>query len=379
VLRFREQYNARNQPTHPYGFARLDASGRILNEVLVHDLGVTDPAQQQAPDAPVSYPFLWDTPYFDFVQWNGVAPNKIFGSRTIGGLARNVGEVVGVFGEVVIPELGAPGATVGYDSSVRVPDLAVTEALLRKLHSPQWPAAFPPIDEALRQAGEKLFGVYCGKCHLSVDRAGRERSQKAVLTSLDEVGTDPLMALNFANRKGKTGRLQGKKTGVVIGPQFAAEASGQDILTHVVVGVILNSPFDDYQESDLLQLKRPTAAAIREVAAATLKYKARSLNGIWATAPYLHNGSVPSLYQLLLPAEERVTSFHVGRREFDPKNVGFKTEPFEGGFVFRTLDDQRNAIPGNSSAGHEYGTGADGLQPLSDTERWQLVEFMKSL
>jgi hypothetical protein len=69
-------------------------------------------------------------------------------------------------------------------------------------------------------------------------------------------------------------------------------------------------------------------------------YKARPLNGIWATAPYLHNGSVPSLYELLLSArrdddepaegepapEFRPDEFVVGSQEFDPIKVGFKVQ-----------------------------------------------------
>ena len=46
----------------------------------------------------------------------------------------------------------------------------------------------------------------------------------------------------------------------------------------------------------------------------------------------LHNGSVPNLYQLLLPAKDRTRTFHVGSREFDPVNVGFSTEPSPGSF-----------------------------------------------
>jgi hypothetical protein len=80
-----------------------------------------------------------------------------------------------------------------------------------------------------------------------------------------------------------------------------------------------------------------------------------------------------------------MTQFHVGRREFDPKHVGFETKAFAGGFLFRTTDEQGGPIPGNANTGHEYGTGktvkegGDGLPPLKDEERWQLVEYMKSL
>jgi len=53
-------------------------------------------------------------------------------------------------------------------------------------------------------------------------------------------------------------------------------------------------------------------------------YRARPLNGVWATAPYLHNGSVPSLYWMLTPAAERPTQFCIGSRDFDPQQVGYR-------------------------------------------------------
>ena len=107
-------------------------------------------------------------------------------------------------------------------------------------------------------------------------------------------------------------------------------------------------------------------------------YKARSLNGIWATAPYLHNGSVPTLYDLLLPAEQRPKEFMVGSREFDVKKVGFKSAGYAG-FKYRT------SIPGNNNTGHEYAAGRtaqpDGtvLPALTDNERWDLLEYLKTL
>ncbi len=58
-----------------------------------------------------------------------------------------------------------------------------------------------------------------------------------------------------------------------------------------------------------------------------LGYIARPLNGIWATAPYLHNGSVPTLYDLLLPAEQRPRTFYTGSNEFDPVKVGYVRPP----------------------------------------------------
>jgi hypothetical protein len=97
-------------------------------------------------------------------------------------------------------------------------------------------------------------------------------------------------------------------------------------------------------------------------------YKGRPLNGIWATAPYLHNGSVPNLWQLLTPEDLRVKEFYVGSREFDPKNVGFVTDKSEGSFRFDTT------LVGNSNKGHTYGT-----QELTEDQKWELIEFLKSL
>ena len=100
-------------------------------------------------------------------------------------------------------------------------------------------------------------------------------------------------------------------------------------------------------------------------------YEARVLHGIWATAPYLHNGSVPNLWELLTPAKQRKTSFMVGSRVFDPKNVGYVTDPSpSNNHIFVT--DPNNAN-GNGNSGHEYGSD------LTPHERWAIIEYLKTL
>jgi hypothetical protein len=102
-------------------------------------------------------------------------------------------------------------------------------------------------------------------------------------------------------------------------------------------------------------------------------YNAGPLNGIWATAPFLHNGSVPNLKELLLPQERRKNMFCVGIRKFDPSNVGFDTG--DGQYcVGASLLNTR--LPGNSNHGHsgpEYGTD------LTEEERTALIEYLKTL
>ncbi len=106
-------------------------------------------------------------------------------------------------------------------------------------------------------------------------------------------------------------------------------------------------------------------------------YKARPLDGVWATPPFLHNGSVPNLFQLLSPAAERSPQFYVGTFEFDPKFVGFRTEKFPGGFLLDTR------LTGNRNSGHEFRDGCrqNGVigRALSPEERWALVEYLKVL
>jgi hypothetical protein len=104
-------------------------------------------------------------------------------------------------------------------------------------------------------------------------------------------------------------------------------------------------------------------------------YKGRPLTGIWATAPYLHNGSVPTLYDLLLPPERRPRSFRLGTREFDPDKVGFVTTArAENTFLFETRDAAGRLIAGNSNMGHDYGNVT-----FSEDQRRALVEYMKAV
>jgi len=106
-------------------------------------------------------------------------------------------------------------------------------------------------------------------------------------------------------------------------------------------------------------------------------YKARPLNGIWAVAPYLHNGSVPNLYLLLSPRTERPETFWLGSKQFDPVKVGYDSSEVKGGYLY----ESKNI--GNENAGHEFKDGQRGggvIGPmLSPDERWALIEYLKSM
>jgi hypothetical protein len=376
VIEMREGYNARNFPPGDVaGYGRIDAFGAILNEVYHHAVRArdltSDTVNTKPADAPVSIPFLWDTPQHDLLQWNGSAENG--GPANVGALARNVGEVLGVFGDFEIPERFAP---LGYPSSVRVGNLFDLESWVTTLWSPKWPAEFPPIDDAKRDQGRALFVKYCVECHKDIDRTDPRRK---VVAQMRATGTDPRMAENFADRVGSAGKLEGGFSIFfpLVGQKIPAEAPAGLMLKNAVIGTIVGSPFrppaDALSTIDLEAQKRPlTPEHTANVAETGTKYKGRPLDGIWATAPYLHNGSVPSLDALLRPAKDRPETFSVGSRAFDPAVVGFKQDA-PGVFLFRVKDPSGRPIPGNSNAGHEYGTG------LSDAERGQLLDYLKSL
>jgi len=96
--------------------------------------------------------------------------------------------------------------------------------------------------------------------------------------------------------------------------------------------------------------------------------EARVLTGIWAVGPYPHNGLVPTLWELLKLAKDRMRHFAVGHRDFDPVDVGLETAAAPGRAMF-VVDPST----GNGNGGHEYGTA------LPEQDRRALVEHLKTL
>jgi hypothetical protein len=360
-------YLGANRSSTTEGFGRLDAIGRIINQVIRF---TSDPKNSLEPNAPTSFPLLWDAPRHDFVQWTGFGPNA-----GIGSLGRNAGEVVGVFGTVEVKHYETPDeAKRGYPSTVEATALAAMEESLYGLRSPVWPEDhLPPIDRALAARGEGLYKSRCQSCHAPIDRADPFRHVTAMITGVDVVKTDDTSARNLLAARAPTGILQGAISPK--GEKYGADASALALLTDLVTRVLSTHPdaavraLADAKLHHLEETKKQgdhAAATASRPNADFFSYKARPLNGIWATAPYLHNGSVPSLHDLLLPPAQRPKTFSVGRLEFDPKKVG-RLSDGRVPFVFDTT------VTGNSNRGHEYGTD------LGEDERWALVEYLKTL
>ena len=377
----------RNDPPQPYGRGRVDALGNILNEVMAEDLGV--PENRQPADAPVSYPVIWDAHQHDFVQWNGSAPNA-----GPGPLLRNIGEVLGVFGHMEFtPRKGR--FPVYKTATADVANLKAMEDILTRLESPRWPASFPAVDTVKATAGGAVYAKHCQACHALIDRTDPNRRIKAHMVEAAHVGTDALAAENFVKRTARTGVLKGTPIFVNLLEAFGETAPAGDVLRNAVFGVQLGSfgiglphphglaipaggvpALLDSDWKALEQKVKDQETALKTLVAGNPKqltvamYKARPLNGVWASAPYLHNGSVPSLAQMLTPPAERTKRFFVGTRQYDPVDVGLRQVESESGVAYFAFD---TTVRGNANTGHPYGTN------LTADEKRSLIEYLKTL
>jgi len=376
----RKTYAINNHTDLDYGFTRLDAFGAILNVALV---STESPHNTNPPNAPTSYPYLWDTPQHDYVEWNGSQSNS-----GVGSLARNIGEVIGVFGDIETESTSFLGVMdTGYNSSIQADELRDLEKVVVKLHSPLWPASFPAIDTELAQVGRGLYENHCLQCHVDINRTDPNRTIQVRMSTLAEIETDPLMAENAIYSMGKSGKFEGKPRYYFAGGPLPEEAPAIHIANNIMIGVLKNNPLQAWlAKRDAKALGHPDTnhppkyvdGKIIEKGKeasnhALLAYKARPLNGVWSSPPYLHNGSVPDMYQLLLPANERVKQFTLGSWDYDVKTLGYANTASDNTFVFDTT------LPGNSNSGHEYGTGYYGKPALTEQERWALIEYLKTL
>ena len=365
------------------GFGRTDAFGRIANTVFGDAI---DPSNYRVANAPVSYPHVWDIWKFDWVQWNGSAMQP---------MARNVGEALGVGALLkLLNDDGTPVAEAErYASGVRLHDLYTLEETLKQLAPPAWPeAVFGKVDIPLASQGRALYEENCAYCHAPDPKKPEDRfalardpewRMRVVPTSI--VGTDPTTANNIADHsydirklgwtKEELGRLDVRLFGASLEDVDLSNISSAKALAYVTA-YVENRAYEDAGISPR-ERWRMDGYGLPIGVQEKRGYKVRPLDGIWATPPFLHNGSVPNLFQLLSPVYERQSQFWVGNFEYDPKQVGFVSDKFPGGFLFDTR------ITGNSNRGHEFRAGCrqNGVigRALEPEERWALIEYLKVL
>jgi hypothetical protein len=406
-------------PPNPWGPSRLDAVSMIFNRLTGLDLGpppsLLIPDNIKPADAPVRYPFLWNAPIQDKTQWPGFADN----GNDFLALSRNLGEVFGVFGTFAPTN---DGFIVDFlnNNSANFDGLSALEELIKKIGPPKWPW---PVDLNLAAQGQAIFeraqdGGGCVGCH-GIQRGAFRGLDPTWKTPIQNVGTDT-REWDILVRQVDTGVLKGAFIPVLTQPLQQTDASFNvlklsvlgSIIEHVLSGgglpmaaaeVAQGSGGSGVQGQAVARLRKlkvgrlppklkdlggafnlpPAVADVlkregvqAEAAAATGpsrgSYESRVLEGIWAAAPYLHNGSVPTLAELLKPASQRVKEFKIGQ-VYDTVNIGLAIDQTQFNYVLKTTDCSA-LNSGNSNCGHEFGT-----TQLNDQEKKALLEYLKTL
>ena len=433
VLTKRQEWENLNATNVIPGPSRVDALNIILNQVTAKMLDRPDNARPA--NAPVSLPYLWDAAYLEYVQYNGAVPN-----RGLGSISRNVGQVLGVFGEVSLISGTIPP---GYPSSVRVDHLIQLEETMKILTSPSWSeladkGVLPQLNQQRLKRGRNIYSKQCADCHAIINP--KDRGELASIPikrmSYRTIGTDPETTFAFTKREVATGPLYGRKVNYLDGQKLCKKAHADQILAHITIGVMMHDLHDtglpvakqlakktlkntyknitqflsavshgDKKKQETIQhviLRMNNEGASKHEIVRALKeksndesalfdllvedginrdeadrpclekleharYRARPLNGIWATGPFLHNGSVRTLRDLLEKPEARPNTFYVGSTEIDVKSVGFANIKTDRSMKLDT------SVKGNRNTGHNYGTS------LSSKDKRDLIEYLKSL
>jgi mono/diheme cytochrome c family protein len=214
---------------------------------------------------------------------------------------------------IIDSALGLLGAE-PHDRDDFLEQVAWLEQYLGELKAPKFPF---PIDEALAKTGKEVFERNCARCHASARTGTR--------IPIEEIGTD-------RERLGTWSKQAAIESNKVV-RSFGIERKG-------------------------LVETEPSG------------YIAAFLDGIWLRAPYLHNGSVPTLRDLLKPVAERPKVFYRGYDVYDPVNMGFVSQGSEAEKAGTKFDVSERA---SGNQGHEFGT------TIPEAEKNALIEYLKAL
>lgn len=211
-------------------------------------------------------------------------------------------------------------------------DFADILAYFKSLRPPKYPFA---IDAALASKGEKLFADNCARCHGTY---GDRWTYPNKIVAIDEIGTDPK---RYQGLTEKFGRYYAESW--FAQPEFNGKGPAYPPI-----------PTDGYQ--------------------------APPLDGIWATAPYFHNGSSPTVWHALnsKARPNRLTrSYRTEVADYDPVKLGWRFQEVPPPHPQWSARERRKVYdssqPGRSNAGHTYG------DKLSESERMAVIEYLKTL
>jgi mono/diheme cytochrome c family protein len=217
---------------------------------------------------------------------------------------------------------------------------------------PKFTEFFPAVDSQLSEKGRTIYQAHCAACH-GVDGQDFTGEKVGYVTPIGKIKTDRYRLDNY------TEGLAAGQAMLYAGEKKTGSAADADLAEKC------DPPAHGDAQENSYRFKRFHK---------TYGYANTPLDGIWLRAPYLHNGSVPTLRDLLNPAGSRPKSYYRGSDVYDPVAMGFEshspTRP-DGRAYFRYDTTQ----PGNSNEGHEgpaYGTD------LPEQDKTALIEFLKT-
>ncbi len=419
------------------GYTRLDALNRIGNQVFSADM---KRIENYAPiNAPVNYPQIWTTTWFDWVQYDASIMQP---------LVRNSGEALGV--KAYLDTSGPDKQR--FASSVAVNNLVEIEKWLGGTHpkengdrfngllAPKWPAAFPVINQELADKGEKLYQQKCKGCHLppinSEDfwsnkhwqtikyrdkgqvKETKETFLKLVVIPVEEIGTDPAQAKVLGERTidttglnlntdvctpvtdklfgtpNESGYVASNKPSLVFVPINDSATS----VFGLALGAMVERTNEQWFEQNYIpKQQRPDYEGNRPNCLQVGQgYKARPLNGVWSTAPFLHNGSIANIYDLLSIQSERPIFVQLGNQSFDTDKLGIVQNKDVQSLndtadlkSYELTNDYGNGLfildtreAGNHNTGHIFDNvkqpGVIGRK-LVEEEKLALIEYLKTI
>jgi hypothetical protein len=430
------------------GFGRTDALARIANTVFGDHL---DPANYRMGNGPVSYPYMWNIWKFDWVQYNASVSQPM--ARNVGEAVGTGAtyHLVDRYGRPV-PPAERYRTSIPIENLQRIESTIQTlepppwpEDLLGRIDTAR-------VARGRQLFNEHCAG--CHGPHVASTQTTRAVSPargpsdplwEIRWKSIDDIGTDRNAAVNFMKNRvdlTRTGLDAGEVQRLLREPLRQQKARQLELVSSLEREIAgkTGEGRPNYLAEDLAYAKKAVSGTEDEIARldqidlrsvsigegltivgtlirnryyedrrysvearqcfdgfdtldlpqAVPGYKPRPLKGVWATPPFLHNGSIPTVYALLSPREERPATFYVGTHEYNPRDLGYVTarpSARAGGFVLDT------ALPGNRNAGHAFRKGYvpfDESKPpetqyqggvigpeLTRDERYAIIEYLK--
>ncbi len=208
------------------------------------------------------------------------------------------------------------------------------KAFVHSIEAPKYPFA---IDKALAERGHGVYLKHCANCH---GTHGADGNYPNKIVPLEKIGTDPTLARAVNHPPHQAAFFNKSWLGQEVGP-----------------------------DGKLLQMVRNEG------------YQAPPLDGIWATASYFHNSSVPTVYHTLnSKARPKIftRTYRTGVEDYDAVKLGWKiTELDKPAAADLPAIEQRKiydtTLPGRGNAGHRYGDN------LTEEERMAVIEYLKTL